>query len=180
MVSSSRFLLGGMGGVTFLPVELQRAQEQACAQLPAHHIAPLVDQHRQVAVGLDPLGVHVADDGLGGGAHHQRLFQFFAAADGDHGQFGRETFHVFLLFFQEGHRDEEREGRVDVPGLLEAPVEGLLDVFPQRPAVRAHDHAAAHRGVIGQLGAQDDLVVPFGEILIAGGEFFVRHNNLGN
>ena len=40
-----------------------------------------------------------------------------------------------------------------MPGSFEAPVEGLLDVFPQRPAVRAHDHAAAHRGIIGQFGA---------------------------
>ena len=60
-------------------------------------------------------------------------------------------------------------------GLLEAPVERLLDIFPERPAIRAHDHAAAYRGIIGQLGALDDLVVPFGEINILWGEFFFGH-----
>ena len=83
---------------------------------------------------------------------------------------------MFLLFFQKRHRDEEREGGVDVAGLLEAPVERLLDVFPQCPAVRAHDHAAAYRGIIGHLGALNDLVIPFGEINILGGQFFVGHN----
>ena len=77
-----------MGGVTFLPVEFQRAQEQARAHFPAHHVAPLVDQHRQVAVRLDPLGVHVADDGLGGRPHHQRLLQFLASANSDDRQLG--------------------------------------------------------------------------------------------
>ena len=61
-----------------------------------------------------------------------------------------------------------------MPGLLEAAVESLLDILPQRPAVRTNDHAAPHRGIIGQLGALDDLVVPFGEIFTAGGEFFGR------
>ena len=100
---------------------------------------------------------------------------FFAAADGDHGQLRREALDVFLLFFEEGHGDEQREGGVDVAGLLEAPVERLLDVFPQRPAIGAHDHAAAHRGIIGHLGFQHDLVVPFGEVFTAGGEFFFCH-----
>ena len=153
-----------MGGVTFLPVELGGAQEELGAQFPAQHGSPLVDQHGQVAPGFDPLGVHVADDGLGSGAHDQRLFQFFAAAVRDNRQFGREALHVFLFLFKERHGDEHGESRVDVPGGLEAPVERGGDVFPQSPAVGLHHHAAAHGGVIGQVGLQDELVVPFRKV----------------
>ena len=94
---------------------------------------------------------------------------------GDHRQLGREALHVFLLLLEEGHGDEDGEGRVDVTGLLEAAVERGGHVFPQRPAVRSHDHAAAHGGVIGQLGLEHELVVPFGEVLSAGGKFIVSH-----
>jgi len=67
------FLLGGVGGVAFLPQEFGGAQEEAGAHLPAHHVGPLVDQQRQVAVGAHPLAVHVTDDGLRRRANHQRL-----------------------------------------------------------------------------------------------------------
>jgi hypothetical protein len=68
---------------------------------------------------------------------------------------------VFLLFFQKRFGDEQWKSRVHVPGLFEPAVQRLLDVLPQSPTVGAHHHAAAHRGVICQFGALDDLVVPF-------------------
>ncbi len=74
-------LLGGLvGGVTFLPEELGRSQEEARAHFPAHHVAPLVDQDGQVAVALHPLGVHVTDHRLGRGADdhsplHRRMIR---------------------------------------------------------------------------------------------------------
>ena len=75
------FFERGVGGVAFLPEKFERAQEELGAQLPAHHAVPLVDQHGQIAVGLNPLGVGVADDGFRRRPDDQRLFQFFAAAD---------------------------------------------------------------------------------------------------
>ena len=81
----------GVRGVSLLPEKFERAQEKLGAQFPAHHAVPLIDQHRQVAVGLNPLRVGVADDGLGSGADHQRLFQLFAAAVRDDRQLGRES-----------------------------------------------------------------------------------------
>ncbi len=77
-----RLRLGGVGGVALLPEELGGAQEEPGAHLPADHVAPLVDQQRQVAPALDPLGEHRVDDRLGGGPHHQRLLELLAAADG--------------------------------------------------------------------------------------------------
>ena len=62
-----------MGRVALLPKEFRRTKEQPRAHLPAHHIGPLVDQQRQVAMALDPAREGVADDGLRGRAHNQRL-----------------------------------------------------------------------------------------------------------
>ena len=59
-----RLLRGLVRGVAFLPEELRGAQEQARAHLPAHDVAPLVDEQRQIAIALHPLRVHVPDDRL--------------------------------------------------------------------------------------------------------------------
>jgi hypothetical protein len=58
------FLARGVRGVTLLPEKFQRAQEKLGAQLPAHDAVPLIHEHRKIAVGLNPFGPHVADDGL--------------------------------------------------------------------------------------------------------------------
>ena len=50
-----RLGLRGVGGVAFLPEELGRAQEQPGAHLPAHDVAPLVDEQRQIAIALNPV-----------------------------------------------------------------------------------------------------------------------------
>ena len=63
-----------------LPQELECAHKGTCAHLPAVHVAPLVHEQGQVAVGLHPLRKHVVDDCLGCGAHHQRLLQVLATA----------------------------------------------------------------------------------------------------
>ena len=91
----------------------------------------------------------------------------------DHGQLGRKAFHVRFFLFDEAARNQQGKRGVDVAGGLEALVERLLDVFPQRPAVRAHDHAAAHRRVVGQFRFQDELVVPFGKIFGARGQLLI-------
>ena len=88
--------------------------------LPADDVAPLVDQHRQVAPGLDPLGVHRPDDRLGGRADREPLGQLLVAALGDPGHLGREAGDVLGLLAQEALRDEQREVGVLVAGRLEA------------------------------------------------------------
>ena len=131
-----RLLLGLVGGVAFLPEELGGAQEQARAHLPAHHVGPLVDQQRQVAVALDPAGEGRADDRLGGRADDVGLGQF-AGGDhlgfaglrvldglepvvGDHRALGGEALGVLGFLFEVGERDEQREVGVLVAGGLEA------------------------------------------------------------
>ena len=99
------------------------------------------------------------------GRTNQWLGKFFAAADGDHRQFGREAFHVVLLFFDEALGNQQRKRHVLVAGGLEALIQCRLNVFPQRPPIGTHDHAAAHRRVVRQLRLQHQLVVPLGKIL---------------
>ena len=69
----ARLGLVGVGGVALLPEELRRAQQDAGTELPAHDVGPLVDQQRQVAIGVDPLRERAADDRLGGGADDEGL-----------------------------------------------------------------------------------------------------------
>ena len=152
--------LGGMGGVPLLPEELRGAQEEPRAHLPSHHIGPLVDQDGQVAVGHDPLAVHVPDDRLRGRAHVERLFELLAAAVSHHRAFRGEPLHVLGLPLHEALGNEEREVGVHMAGVLEHPVQGPLHLLPDGVSVGADDHASPHRGVLGQLGLGDDVAVP--------------------
>ena len=101
--------LGGVRGVALLPEELAGAQEEARPQLPAHDVGPLVEQQRQVAVALDPLGHELADDGLAGGPDDDRLLELLAPGDGDHRELGAEALDVLGLALEVGLGDEERE-----------------------------------------------------------------------
>ena len=59
-----RFFVRGVGGVAFLPEKLGGAEKHARAQFPADHVGPLIEQHGQIAIALNPLGEEVADDGF--------------------------------------------------------------------------------------------------------------------
>ena len=146
-----RFGLGLVRGVPFLPEELRGPQERPRHLLPPDDVRPLVDEHGQIAPGLDPLRVQRADDHLGRRTHDERLGELFVAALRDPGHLRREPLDVLLLLHQQAGRNEQREVGVDVAGRLEAPVERLLNQLPDRVAVRANRHAALDRGVVGQL-----------------------------
>src|SRR5579872_4548475 len=109
----------------------------------------------------------MADDGLRSRTDDQWLFEFFTASVRDDSQLRRESRDVRLFLANETLRNQERKRRVHVSGSLESPVELRSDVLPQRPAIGAHDHATANRSVIGKLGPQHKLVVPFGKIFRA-------------
>ena len=136
---AARFFFGlvvrGVRGVPFLPEELERAQEEPRAHLPAHDVRPLVDEQRQIAIALHPLGEHRVDDRLGRGPNDQRLVELLAAAVRDDGDFGREAFDVLRLLGEEALRDEQREVRVLVARRLEHVVERALHPLPDAVAV---------------------------------------------
>ena len=118
----------------------------------------------------------MADNRLRSRPDDQRLGKLFTSADSDNCKLGRKSFHVMLFFVDEAAGDQQRERHVLMTGGLEAAVKRLLDVLPKRPPVRAHDHATAHRRVIGKLRLDDQLVVPLGKIFCAGGKFFFGHS----
>ena len=154
-----------MARVSFLPEELGRAQEEARPQFPAHDVGPLVQQHRQVAVALQPLREVGVDDGLARGPDDEGLLELVAAAVGDHRQLGAEALDVLGFLGDERHRDEEREVGVLGARLLDATVDLGLHALPDRPAVRSDDHRSPGRAVLGQLGLGDHVLVPPGKVL---------------
>ena len=121
----------------------------------------------------DPLREHVVDDRLGGRPHDQRLLELLAAAVRDDRELGRKPLDVLRLLLQEALRDEQREVRVARAGLLDALVELVAQRLPNRKTVGTKHDASAHRRVVGQLGAQADVVVPRGEVLAAGRHLLV-------
>ena len=175
-----RFGQRGVRGVALLPEKFERAEEKLGAKFPADHAIPLIDQHRQVAIGLNPLRVGVADDGLGSGADNQRLFQLFAAAVRYDRELGRESRYVGFFLVYEAARNQQRECGVHVARGLEAAVQRGGDVLPERPAVGTDDHAAAHGSVVRQFCPQYELVIPFGKIFGASWQLLVRHAWVGS
>src|SRR5690606_33041320 len=135
------------------------------AQLPAHDVAPLVVEERQVAVALDPLAVQLAEQRLRRRPDGVRLLELLAARVRDDGELGGEALDVLGLALEVAHGDQQREVEVLVTGRLEHRVEVTLDVLPQRVAVRPEDEAATHRAEVHELGAVDDVVVPAWEVV---------------
>jgi hypothetical protein len=158
-------LLRGVEGVRLLPQELRGPQEEPRAQLPAHDVVPQVHQQGQVAVRLDPVLYDLGDERLRRGADGQPLGELLAAGMSDPCDLWVEALDVlgFLLEQRLGH--EEREIDVLVAGALDVPVQLVPHRFPDRVAVGADDHAAAHRRVVSELGLSDHVVVPAREVL---------------
>ena len=167
--------------MALLPEELRRPQEQARAQLPPDDVRPLVDEQRQVTVALHPRAERLADDRLRRGANDERLLELRIrigdeaavrardeAVVRDDGALLREALDVLGLFFEEALGDEQRKVRVLVAGVLEHAVERALDVLPDRVAPRLDHHAAADVGILGEVGALHDLLVPLRVIFAAG------------
>ena len=147
-----RLFGSGVDGVPLLPQKLARAQEGTGGLFPAHNVTPLIDEQGQVAVGLHPLGTHVADDGFAGGADDERLGEFFPARVRDDRHFGREPLDVLRLFGEKTHGNEQGEVGVLHALRLEHFVELFLDQFPDGIAVRADDHGALDGAVVDQAG----------------------------
>ena len=174
-------LLGGlMDGVALLPPELSGAQERAGRFFPADDGAPLVIEHRQLAVGLQNAGPVVAEHRLGGRTERKALLELFAAAHRDPRHLGREAVDQLALLFQQALRDQDGHRHVLMAGLFELGVHDALDVLPDRVAVRAQDRKALDRRILDQLGLAADIGVPLGKIDLHIGDLFhfflFRHN----
>ena len=121
-----------MGGVPLLPEELARAEEEPSAHFPAHDVAPLVAEQREIAPGVDPVLVRIPDHRLGGGADDQLLVELSLGVHDDsglilcslkpvvghHGALLSEALDVLRLTAEEGLGDQEGEVGVADAGLL--------------------------------------------------------------
>ena len=157
-----------MRGVAFLPEEFSSSQEHARAHFPPHDVGPLVKQQRQIPVGGDPFGHHLADDGFRGRPDDERLFQFLAAGVGNDGEFGREALDVRCLAPEVRLRNQQREIGIVVPGVFDPAIQLSLEKFPDAVAIRSDDHRALDRTPVDQLRLGDKLVVPSRKILFLG------------
>ena len=178
------FVLGGVGRVAFLPEEFRRAQEQARAHFPPHHVGPLIHEQRQITVTLDPVLVGVPNDGLRRGANDEFFFQarvgihhhafsvgvVLQAVVCHHCALLCKAFHVCGLLAQVALGNEQREVSVDVSGVFEHAVEHVLHAFPNRKSVRLDDHASLHIAVLGKVRLHHEFVVPLAVIFFTRGE----------
>src|SRR3989475_11169034 len=170
-----------MRRVAFLPEEFGGAQKETGAQLPAHDVAPLVQQERQIAIALDPLREHRVDDRLGRRPHDQRFLERRRGIDrdgarprlsrgaeprvGDDRHLFRKPLDVLRFLGEKTHRNEQREVGVAVAGGLEHGIQGALHQLPNAVAVGPDDHAATHRRIIRELRLHNDVAVPLAKVL---------------
>ena len=182
-------LFGSVGGVALLPEELGRTEEEAGSHLPSHHVAPLVAQDRQVAVGRDPVFVRTPDDGLRCrtddqfllqtcvGVHHHALTVgvVHQSVVRHYGALFGETFHMFGLTAQERFGDQQREIRVLHALGLETCVQTGLDALPDGVAVGFDHHAATYGRLFGQVRFYYQFVVPLRVVLASGCKFLISH-----
>ena len=163
--TSLRFLGRGVRGVPFLPQKLQRSYKRPRSHLPPVDVGPLVNQEREVAVGLDPLREHVVHDRLRRRAHDEGFLELLAAAARHERELGGEPFHVRRFLRDERVRDELGKVGILDARLFEVRVHPTLDRLPDGVAVRSDHHRAARGSVIRELALADDVQVPPAEIL---------------
>ena len=174
-------LLGGlMDRMALLPPELARAQERPCRLFPTDDGAPLVVEHRKLAVGLQNARPMVAEHRLGRGSERQPLFELLAAAHRDPCDLGGKAVDEFALFFEQALRNQNRHRHVLMAGLLELRVHDRLDILPDRVAIRAQNRKALDRRVFHELGLAADVGVPLRKIDLHVGDLLhfllFRHN----
>ena len=186
------FFFARVHRMTFLPEELSRSQEKSSPQFPTHHVCPLVDQQRQIAIALDPLAEHGTNDGFTGRTNDQRFIQLsrrlqstlaviFQTVMGDHCTFFGKAVHVLRFLFEEALGNEQWEIRIAVTGFFEPSIQITLDVLPDGVPPRLDDHAPSDRRGLGQISGLDDLLVPLGVVLTADGfnrRFGLAHGTL--
>ena len=106
--------------------------------LPAHHVAPLVDEDR---AGRARTCTHLAYIEQIMASEVGRMASGSSSSSPPpmvtQAHSGREALHVLLLLLEEALGDEEREVGVDVAGLLDAAVHVRLHVLPDARSRRA-------------------------------------------
>src|SRR5699024_464827 len=104
-----RLFVCGMDRMSFLPEELSGTQERSCRLLPAEHRAPLIPHFRKIAVGLNRLAPHIAEQSLRCRTDTESLLELFHSSMGDPCDLRSESLDMVLLFLQQALRDQDRK-----------------------------------------------------------------------
>ena len=162
--------------MTLLPKELRGSEEQTSSHFPSNDVAPLIDEQRQIAIGLNPIPIGIPDDRFRRRTDDKRLFEFGSAGVSNDSHFRGKSFDVFGFFLQEAFRYEHREICVHMAGFLEHPIQRLLHLFPDGIAVGADDHATLNWRVIREFCCGNHIGIPPGVVLTALGDLCLGHN----
>ena len=125
-----------------------------------------------MAMGVDDVGVVLAEQSLRGGADAQALLQLFAAAHRDPCDLRREAVDQLAFLFQQAFGDQHRHGHVFVAGCLKAAIQNFLDVLPDCIAIGAQHNKALDTGIFNQLCLGADIRIPLCEINFLCGDCF--------
>ncbi|MMZ63034.1 hypothetical protein D1872_252700 [compost metagenome] len=68
-----------MSGMAFLPQKLTSAQEWQSTFFPTNNVSPLINQNRQITIGLNPFLVHMTDHRLRGRTDCKSFFKLLAS-----------------------------------------------------------------------------------------------------
>ena len=126
------------------------------------------------------------DDGLGGGADDELFLELGGGVDddavavgvvhqavvGDDGALLGEALDMLGLTAEETLGNEEGEVGVLVAGLFEHAVELVVHLLPNGIAIGFYHHASTHGTLLGEVGAHDEFVIPFGVIFGTFGKVF--------
>src|SRR5271166_4910610 len=113
------------------------------------------------------------DNGFRGRANDQRLFEFLAAAPSDYCDFRGKAFDMFRFFLQKTLRYEKGKVSIAGAGFFDSAIQLVSQRLPDREAVGAKNDTTANRRIIGQLGLQNDVVIPSRKIRAARGYFLL-------
>lgn len=161
------FLLVGVSGVTFLPEELSSTDERSrVLEFPSHDVGPLVNEHGQVSVRVDPLGIGGVHDSLGSRSDSDGFLHLTLTRLGDPSDFRGEAFNVLLFFVEGSFSDEHGEVSVLDTESLESRVHEALNLFPDEVRTGSEDVASRDIVVLNQVRLSDHLLVPLREVLL--------------
>jgi len=160
--------------MSLLPQELRGAKERPGAHFPSHHVAPLVTEDGQVAIGVNPVLVCVPYHCLRCGTYDQFLFELGLRVYHDafavggrlqaivchHGALLGKARYVLGLFRKEALGNQQGEISVLHTGCLEHLVKHRLHLFPYRVTIGLDDHTSANGRVFSEVCLGDQVVIP--------------------
>ena len=161
--------------MTFLPQKFRCTQENTRTHLPPHHIRPLIDLERQVAIRLHPSGESLSNNRFRSRANYHRLHQrtggdklslfiLFKAGMRHNRTFLGKAIYMLCLLSDITYRYQHREISILHVFRFYHTIKCFLDIFPQGVTVRFDNHATAHRRIFSHIRRPNNILIPLRKI----------------